>query len=149
MRAIVQRVASASVDVDGQCIAKIGAGLLIYLGVGTGDDDAHAEYLAHKVRHLRIFRDDEGKMNRDVGEAGGAAIVVSNFSLYGDARKGRRPAYIAAAPPERAEALYLDFCRRLAETGIDVQQGRFQAMMAVSACNDGPINLLLDSEKLF
>ncbi|MCA9256654.1 MAG: D-tyrosyl-tRNA(Tyr) deacylase [Phycisphaerales bacterium] len=149
MRAIVQRVASASVDVEGERIAEIGAGLLIYLGVGQADDATHAEYLAHKIRYLRIFRDDEGKMNRDVVEAGGAAIVLSNFSLFGDARKGRRPAYTAAAAPDRAEALYLDFCERLGATGLAVQRGRFQAMMDVAAVNDGPINLLLDSEKLF
>lgn len=149
MRAIVQRVASASVIVDGERIAEIGPGLLVYLGVGASDDESHAEFIAHKIRHLRIFRDDGGKMNRDVGEAGGAAIVVSNFSLYGDARKGRRPAYVSAAPPDRAEALYLATCRQLAATGIEVQRGRFQAMMAVSAVNDGPINILLDSEKLF
>ena len=149
MRAIVQRVASASVDVDGRRISEIGPGLLIYLGVGQPDDETHADYLAHKIRFLRIFMDDEGKMNRDVVEAGGAAIVVSNFSLFGDGRKGRRPAYVAAAPPNRAESLYLGFCDRLQAAGVSVQQGRFQAMMAVSAVNDGPINILLDSEKLF
>lgn len=149
MRAIVQRVASASVDVEDRRIANIGVGLLVYLGVGANDDEADAEYLANKIRHLRIFRDDEGRMNRDVGESAGAVIVVSNFTLYGDARKGRRPAYVAAAAPDRAEALYLGFCRQLAATGIDVQLGQFQAMMAVSAVNDGPINILLDSEKRF
>ncbi|MCB9856551.1 MAG: D-tyrosyl-tRNA(Tyr) deacylase [Phycisphaerales bacterium] len=149
MRAIVQRVSSASVDVESERISEIGAGLLIYLGVGQADDATHAESLANKIRFLRIFKDEAGKMNRDVVEAGGGAIVVSNFSLYGDARKGRRPAYIAAAPPERAEALYLEFCDRLESAGVPVQRGRFQAMMAVSAVNDGPINILLDSEKLF
>ena len=149
MRAIVQRVASASVDVDGARIAGIGAGLLIYLGVGRNDDSTHVEYLAQKIRFLRIFRDADDKMNLDVGDINGAAIVVSNFSLYADARKGRRPAYLAAADPAEAETLYREFCDRLQETGIDVQKGRFQAMMAVSAVNDGPINIMLDSEKLF
>ncbi len=149
MRAIVQRVASASVEVDGECVAEIGAGLLIYLGIGRNDDTSHGEYLAHKIRHLRIFRDQEDKMNLDVGDINGAAIVVSNFSLFADARKGRRPAYIAAADPREAEALYLDFCERLSATGLIVQKGRFQAMMAVSAVNDGPINIQIDSEKLY
>lgn len=149
MRAIVQRVASAAVDVESSRISEIGKGLLIYVGVGQSDNASHAEYLAHKIRFLRIFMDEAGKMNRDVVEADGAAIVVSNFSLYGDARKGRRPAYIAAAPPERAESLYLEFCERLRAAGVPVQLGRFQAMMAVSAVNDGPINILLDTEKLF
>lgn len=149
MRAVVQRVSSADVRVDGDCIAEIQAGLLVYLGVGIDDDEGQAAALAEKIRRLRIFVDDDGKMNRDVGEIGGAVLVVSNFSLYADARKGRRPSYVAAAPPERAKPLYELFCDALAGLGVSVSRGRFQAMMAVRSVNDGPINILLDTSRAF
>lgn len=148
MRAIVQRVASAEVVVEGARIASIEAGLLVYLGVGQQDEPRHASALADKVRFLRIFNDDAGKMNRDVLDAGGGALVVSNFSLYADTRKGRRPSYVEAAPPERAEALYALFCDELAARGVAVQRGRFRTAMRVGAVNDGPINILLDTSHM-
>jgi D-tyrosyl-tRNA(Tyr) deacylase len=148
MKAVVQRVTSAEVTVDGACIAAIEAGLLVYLGVGCDDDERQAAALAEKVRRLRIFPDDDGKMNRDVGEVGGAVLVVSNFSLYADARKGRRPSYVAAAPPEKAKPLYEHFCDVLSGLGVSVGRGRFQAMMAVRSVNDGPINILLDTSRV-
>ncbi|MFO0973391.1 MAG: D-aminoacyl-tRNA deacylase [Phycisphaerae bacterium] len=148
MRAIVQRVRSAAVDVAGECVGRIGPGMLVYLGVAGDDSETDADFLADKVRHLRIFPDAAGKMNLDVAEAGGAVLVVSNFTLLADCRAGRRPAFDAAARPELADRLYQHFCAALRRS-IAVETGQFRAMMQVSAVNDGPINVLLDSKRAF
>lgn len=149
MRAVVQRVSRASVEVDSTIVGDIGAGVLVLLGVASSDTPNDAEYLAEKVANLRIFPDSEGKMNRSVAEAGGSALVVSQFTLYGDARKGRRPSYSDAAPPEKANELYQYFVERLKATGLRVATGTFQAMMQVSLVNDGPVTILLDSGRAF
>jgi len=149
MRAVVQRVTSAKVEVDQQIVGEIGAGLLVLLGVARDDEQTEADYLADKIIGLRIFRDDEGKMNRSLTETNGAMLVVSQFTLYGDTRKGRRPSYIEAAEPERANALYEYFVSRARAQSIKVETGVFQAMMQVSLVNDGPVTILLDSRKLF
>lgn len=149
MRAAVQRVANASVAVGEQQRVSIGPGLLVYLGVATDDTKDDARLLAEKVRYLRIFDDPAGQLNRDLLEAGGSALVVPAFTLLGDARKGRRPSYVAAARPEQAEPLYDSFCDALAATGVHVQRGVFRAYMQVASTNDGPICLLLDSRKMF
>ena len=149
MRAVVQRVASSSVTVDGKLISEIGKGLLIFHGVAQEDTSADLDYLTNKVANLRVFEDDEGRMNRSLLDIGGEALVVSQFTLYGDCRKGRRPSFIDAAPPDKAEALYKQFIRALSNTGISVQAGIFQAMMDVELVNDGPVTILLDSRKLF
>lgn len=147
MRAVIQRVARASVTVDEAVVGRIDAGLLAYLGVGAHDDEADLDYMARKIRYLRIFQDDAGRMNRDVVEAGGAVLVVSNFTLYADVRKGRRPAFADAAAPERALELYEQFCTRLQALGPKVERGRFRAAMAVEALNVGPVNILVDSRQ--
>ncbi|HKQ03687.1 MAG TPA: D-aminoacyl-tRNA deacylase [Blastocatellia bacterium] len=149
MRAVVQRVTSAKVEVDDRTVGEIGAGLLVLLGVARDDGEADADYLADKIIGLRIFRDDEGKMNRSLTDTSGAMLVVSQFTLYGDTRKGRRPSYIDAAEPERANALYEYFVSRARAQDIKVETGVFQAMMQVSLVNDGPVTILLDSRKLF
>lgn len=149
MRAVVQRVASASVTVDGKLISEIGKGLLIFHGVAHEDTSADLDYLTNKVANLRVFEDDEGRMNRSLLEIGGEALVVSQFTLYGDCRKGRRPSFIDAAPPDKAEEFYQQFIRALSNTGISVRAGIFQAMMDVELVNDGPVTILLDSSKLF
>ncbi len=149
MRAVVQRVAEAWVEVNEQVVARIGQGLLVLLGVSNEDTEEDARYLANKVAHLRVFEDDEGKLNRSILEVKGSVLVVSNFTLYGDCRKGRRPSFTDAAPPEKAEALYLRFCHYLQAENIPVQQGIFQAHMRVGLVNDGPVTLLLDSKKVF
>ena len=149
MRDVVQRVASASVTVAGKLISEIGKGLLIFHGVAQEDTSADLDYLTNKVANLRVFEDDEGRMNRSLLEVGGEALVVSQFTLYGDCRKGRRPSFIDAAPPEKAEALYQQFIRALSNTGISVRAGIFQAMMDVKLVNVGPVTILLDSSKLF
>lgn len=149
MRAVVQRVSSASVTVDGEVVGRIGRGMCVLLGVAADDADSDVAYLANKIVGLRIFHDDEGKMNRSLAEIGGAMLVVSQFTLYGDCRKGRRPSFIAAAPPERADELYRNFVDVVREQGIPVETGRFQAMMEVALVNDGPVTLLVDSRKLF
>ncbi|MCP4590139.1 MAG: D-tyrosyl-tRNA(Tyr) deacylase [bacterium] len=149
MRAVVQRVLSAAVIAESEPCGAMGPGVLVYLAVDEGDTDADLTYLVDKVRRLRIFPDAEGKMNHDVGEAGGAALVVSAFSVRGDARKGRRPSYSHAARPELAEAMYDRFCDDLTATGISVQRGVFRAYMEVSSVNDGPICILLDSQRVF
>jgi len=149
MRAVVQRVSRASVEVDSTIVGDIGAGVLVLLGVASSDTPNDAEYLAEKVANLRIFPDSEGKMNRSVAEAGGSALVVSQFTLYGDVRKGRRPSYSDAAPPEKANELYQYFVERLKATGLRVATGTFQAMMQVSLVNDGPVTILLDSGRAF
>ena len=149
MRAVVQRVKSASVHVDGQLVSEITSGLLIFLGISETDQQSDVNYLATKVANLRIFRDDELRMNQSLLDVGGQALVVSQFTLYGDCRKGRRPSFTAAAKPERADALYQAFMDKLAQMGIPVRAGVFQAMMEVELVNDGPVTLLLDSSKLF
>jgi D-tyrosyl-tRNA(Tyr) deacylase len=149
MRAVVQRVKSASVHVDGQLVSEITSGLLIFLGISETDQQSDIDYLATKVANLRIFRDDELRMNQSLLDVGGQALVVSQFTLYGDCRKGRRPSFTAAAKPERADALYQAFMDQLSQMSIPVRAGVFQAMMEVELVNDGPVTLLLDSSKLF
>jgi len=150
MRAVVQRVRSARVLVDGKAVGAIGPGLLVLVGVANEDGPADVQFIAAKVRDLRIFEDADGKMNRSVGEAGGAILVVSQFTLYGDCRKGRRPSFDTAAPPSLARALYEDVVRQLRETAaVPVEMGAFQAHMQVELVNDGPVTLLLDSRKGF
>jgi D-tyrosyl-tRNA(Tyr) deacylase len=145
MRATVQRVTSASVEIAGEIVAQIDRGLLVFLGVAAGDSAADAEQLAAKIAHLRIFEDDAGKMNLDVADVGGAILVVSNFTLLADTRQGRRPAFTAAAKPDAADPLYQLFCRRLRDLGRSVQTGRFREFMAVRSINDGPVNILIDT----
>ncbi|MBI1353393.1 MAG: D-tyrosyl-tRNA(Tyr) deacylase [Acidobacteria bacterium] len=149
MRAVVQRVTRAEVKVDGATTGRIGAGLLTLLGVGQGDDESDAVYLADKIAGLRIFEDDDGKMNLSVGDIGGAVLVVSQFTLFGDVRRGRRPSFDGAAPPAEANRLYERFCELLRERGLPVETGVFQAMMDVELLNQGPVTILLDSKKLF
>jgi D-tyrosyl-tRNA(Tyr) deacylase len=149
VRAVVQRVVRASVAVDEIEVASIGPGLLVLVGVATDDEQADAQWLADKVRQLRIFPDNVGVMNRSVEESNGAVLAVSQFTLHGDARRGRRPSYIAAAPPEHAEALYRAFVDVLRASGLDVSEGVFQAHMQVELVNDGPVTVLLDSKKVF
>ncbi|HEX9760098.1 MAG TPA: D-aminoacyl-tRNA deacylase [Candidatus Acidoferrales bacterium] len=146
---MVQRVSRARVVVEGAVTGQIGPGLLVLLGVGKNDTPEAAAYLAEKTAHLRIFADEAGKMNRSVLETGGSALVVSQFTLYGDARGQRRPTYIAAAPPELANQIYQEYAARLRALGVPVEMGVFQAHMAVELVNDGPVTILLDSEKLF
>ncbi len=145
MRAVVQRVSSASVTVDGAVTGAIDGGVLVLLGVTHDDGPAQIEWLANKVANLRIFEDDAGKMNRSLLDAGLDALVVSQFTLYGDCKKGRRPSFIQAARPEVAAPLYDAFCEALRKQGIGVQTGVFQATMAVSLVNDGPVTLVLDT----
>lgn len=149
MRAVVQRVARASVRVDGRPVGEIGGGLVVLLGVGRDDGPSDAEYVAGKVADLRIFDDGQGKLNRAVDEAGGEVLLVSQFTLYGDCRKGRRPSFDAAAPPDAARALYEDVARRLRGRGLRVETGEFQALMRVELVNDGPVTVLLDSRRGF
>jgi D-tyrosyl-tRNA(Tyr) deacylase len=149
MRAVLQRVSQATVEMAGDKVAAIASGLLVFLGVGANDGEADALWIADKIAGLRIFADDNGKMNRDVTEVSGAVLVVSQFTLYGDCRKGRRPGFAAAAPPELALKLYATVLDRLRDKGIMVAAGIFQADMRVSLVNDGPVTLLLDSEKVF
>ncbi len=147
MRAVIQRVTRASVAVDGRVAAEIGAGLLVLLGVRRADNPESAAYLADKIVNLRIFSDEAGKMNLSLLDIGGAALVVSQFTLYGDTRGGRRPSYLEAAPPEEARRLYEEFVRLLRAAGVNVETGVFQAHMQVELANDGPVTILLDSEK--
>lgn len=149
MRAVVQRVSEAAVRVDGSVVGSIGPGLLVLLGVGRGDAATDADELAEKIAHLRVFPDEEGRMNRSVGEAGGAVLVVPQFTLYGDCRKGRRPSYVEAAPPEEADALFRRFVEAVRRSGLTVAQGVFRAAMDVSLVNRGPVTLLLDSRRSF
>jgi len=149
MRAVVQRVSSASVTVEGEVVGQIDRGFLVLLGVAEDDTQNDVVYLAQKVVGLRVFEDAEGKMNRALADVGGSMLVVSQFTLLGDCRKGRRPSFIAAARPEPADALYRSFCAEVEGQGIPVQTGRFQKHMDVALVNDGPITLLLDSRKTF
>jgi D-tyrosyl-tRNA(Tyr) deacylase len=146
MRAFIQRVSRAEVRVEGRTAGTIGPGLLVLLGVAKPDLPSDAEYLADKTAGLRIFQDKNQKMNLSVTDAGGSLLVVSQFTLYGDCRKGRRPSFDAAAPPDQAKALYEHYVRALRATGLRVETGVFQAMMEVELVNDGPVTLLLDSE---
>jgi D-tyrosyl-tRNA(Tyr) deacylase len=149
MRVVVQRVSRAKVSVEGRVTGEITAGLLILLGVGKQDSSAVAVSMAEKVANLRIFEDDAGKMNRSLVDVRGEALVVSQFTLYGDARGQRRPSFIAAAPPEQASALYEEFNAKLRALGISVATGIFQKMMSVELVNEGPVTILLDSDKTF
>ena len=149
MRAVVQRVSQAKVTVGGQITGEIGPGLLVLLGVGVGDTRTDADYLAEKTIGLRIFEDAGGKMNRSVAEAGGALLVVSQFTLYGDARRGKRPSFDAAAPPQQARELYEYFVEKVRVAGLRAQTGRFQETMQVELVNEGPVTILLDSAKAF
>jgi D-tyrosyl-tRNA(Tyr) deacylase len=149
MRAVVQRVSEASVRVEGETVGRIGRGLVVLLGVGRGDGPADADSLAERVVHLRVFPDAAGQMNLSVLEVGGAVLAVSQFTLYGDCRKGRRPGYTDAAPPEEAQPLYDRFVAKLRESNLTVQEGVFRAMMDVALVNQGPVTLLLDSRKGF
>jgi D-tyrosyl-tRNA(Tyr) deacylase len=144
MRIVLQRVSRARVTVDGRVTGEIGAGLLLLVGFTEGDDDEALAWMAEKVVGLRIFPDEEGKMNRSVEEAGGAVLIVSQFTLYGDARKGRRPSFIGAARPETAIPLYERFVERVRATGRPVATGEFGAMMDVELVNDGPVTLILE-----
>lgn len=149
VRAVVQRVSEASVRVDGATVGQIGPGLVVLLGVGREDAERDAEYLADKVLNLRIFPDGEGQMNRSVVDVAGGVLVVSQFTLLGDVRRGRRPSYTEAAPPEEADRLYGLFVERLRPSGLEVATGVFRAMMDVSLVNQGPVTILLDSRKQF
>jgi D-aminoacyl-tRNA deacylase len=149
MRAVVQRVTRAAVTVDGQVVGRIGPGLLVFAGVASDDGPPDVQYVAGKLRDLRIFPDEHGRMNRSVVESGGALLVVSQFTLHADCRKGRRPSFDAAAPAPLAEALYNELVRMLRASGLPVETGVFQAHMEVELLNDGPVTMLLDSRRLF
>jgi D-tyrosyl-tRNA(Tyr) deacylase len=149
MRAVIQRVSEASVRVDGGMVGRIGPGLLVLLGVGRDDLENDADYLAEKTLNLRIFPDEAGQMNRSVTEVGGGILVVSQFTLYGDARSGRRPGYSTAADPVEANRLYEHFVARLRPSGLEVATGVFRAVMEVALVNQGPVTLLLESKKAF
>ncbi len=145
MRAVVQRVSSASVTVENETVGRIGQGLVVLLAVGRGDDTAAAGWLAEKIAHLRIFEDDDGKMNRSVLDVGGEVLVISQFTLFGDCRNGRRPSYQQAADPTAAQDLYREFAAALRQRGLVAETGRFGAKMAVSLVNDGPVTLIVES----
>jgi D-tyrosyl-tRNA(Tyr) deacylase len=149
MRAVVQRVSRAQVSVGEEVVGKIGPRLLVLLGVAKSDTQADAEYMAAKIIGLRVFEDDNGKMNLSLSETHGAVLAVSQFTLYGDVRKGRRPSFDDAAPPELARELYDYFVAKIREAGILCETGRFQAMMQVELVNDGPVTILLDSTRAF
>jgi D-tyrosyl-tRNA(Tyr) deacylase len=149
MRAVVQRVSRAKVTVEGKVTGEIGNGLMILLGVGKQDSSMVVAAMAEKVANLRVFEDDAGKMNLSLLDVRGSALVVSQFTLYGDARGQRRPSFIAAAPPELAKKLYEEFCEALRKLGITVKTGMFQAMMFVELVNEGPVTILIDSDKTF
>ena len=149
MRAVVQRVSRAKVTVENAVAGEIGPGLMILLGVGKEDTSAVASSFAEKISNLRIFEDDQQKMNRSLLDTQGSALVVSQFTLYGDARGQRRPSFISAAPPDKAKALYEEFTAALRALGVNVATGIFQAMMSVELVNEGPVTILLDSDKTF
>lgn len=149
MRAVVQRVSRAQVAVNGEVTGKIGPGLLVFLGVGGDDSDADATYLAGKIAGLRVFEDDRGKLNRSVHDVAGSVLAVSQFTLYGDVRRGKRPSFDAAAPPEKALLLYELFVKQIRAAGLRCETGRFQERMKVELVNEGPVTILLDSGKAF
>jgi D-aminoacyl-tRNA deacylase len=149
MRAVVQRVHRASVEVEGLTVGEIGPGLVVFVGIGREDNQSDADYMASKVAGLRIFEDEAGLMNLSVQESGGSVLSISQFTLYGDCRKGRRPGFSSAAPPEEAEKLYDYFCERLSLEGLTAATGRFQAEMRILVDNDGPVTMLLDSKRNF
>jgi len=149
VRAVIQRVSRAKVTVGGEVAGEIGPGLLVLLGVGSGDTRADADYLAEKTIGLRIFEDSDGKMNRSLSDTGGAMLVVSQFTLYGDVRRGKRPSFDAAAPPQIAKELYEYFVEKIRAAGLSCETGHFQEMMAVELVNEGPVTILLDSGKAF
>lgn len=149
MRCVIQRVARASVTVEGKVTGRVGLGYLVLVGVEEGDVEQDMRYCADKVAGLRVFEDEDGKMNRSVGDVGGGVLAVSQFTLLGDARHGRRPSFSGAARPETAVPLYEGFCQALRDKGIPVETGVFQAHMEVELLNDGPVTILLDSRKLF
>lgn len=149
MRAVVQRVSRAQVRVDGEVVGAIGRGLLALVGAADDDGDADVAYLTDKIVNLRIFPDEAGQMNRALADVGGSLLIVSQFTLYGDARKGRRPSFVKAMAPGPAEALYEKLVRAARATGVPVETGRFRAMMEVELVNDGPVTILLDSRRLF
>ena len=149
MRVVIQRVLHAQVEVNGQSVGRIDKGFLVYLGVGKEDIPKDAEFIAEKLINLRIFPDDDGKMNRSLLDVGGAVLLVSNFTLHGDCRKGRRPGFEAAAQPQVAEQLYEKVAELIARQGVSVEKGVFGEYMQVTSTNDGPINFLLDSSRLF
>jgi D-tyrosyl-tRNA(Tyr) deacylase len=145
----VQRVQRASVTVEGRLVAAIGPGLAALIGVAPDDGPADIDYTASKIREMRVFADEQGRMNRSVGEAGGSVLLVSQFTLFGDLRRGRRPGFSTAAPPEMARARFDDLVQRMRGTGVPVETGVFQAHMQVELVNDGPVTILLDSRKTF
>ena len=149
MRAVVQRVSRAEVRVEGRLVGRIAGGFVVLVGIGSEDSREGGEWLAEKIVHLRVFDDDAGKMNRSLIETAGAVLCISQFTLYGDCRKGRRPSYDRAAPPEAARVLYESFVAALRSHGVRVETGEFRAMMEVELVNDGPVTLLLDSKRLF
>lgn len=149
MRAVVQRVSSGSVAVDNKTVGAIKQGFVVLLGVGQGDEEADARYLAEKIANLRVFEDEQGKMNRSLRDVGGEVLAISQFTLYGDCRQGRRPSFTEAAPAEEANRLYQYFVQELARLEIPVATGIFQEHMQVTIINDGPVTLLLDSRKQF
>ena len=149
MRAVVQRVSRAEASVSGEVVGKIGPGLLVLLGVANTDTQADADYLAAKITGLRIFEDDAAKMNLSLRDTGGAILAVSQFTLYGDVRKGKRPSFDDAAPAQLARELYEYFVNKIRESGVKCETGRFQAMMQVELVNDGPVTILLDSKRTF
>jgi|TARA_B100001146_G_C16155209_1_gene423065 D-tyrosyl-tRNA(Tyr) deacylase len=149
MRAVVQRVCSASVTVDGRTVGSIERGLLVYVGVGRGDTDADVAYIVDKILHLRLFADGDGKMNLSVNGVSGSVLVVSQFTLFGDCRRGRRPSYVTASDPETARQQYEAVVAQLRRDGLHVETGEFRTMMQINSINDGPITVLLDSSKMF
>jgi D-tyrosyl-tRNA(Tyr) deacylase len=149
MRAVVQRVSRATVTIGDKVTGEIGQGLLVLLGVGQNDSESDAEYCAEKICGLRIFEDDQGKMNRSLLDDGGSVLAVSQFTLYGDVRRGKRPSFDAAARPEAAKRLYEYFVERIRAAGLHCETGRFQEMMRVALVNEGPVTILIDSEKKF
>ncbi|OAG27391.1 D-aminoacyl-tRNA deacylase [Thermodesulfatator autotrophicus] len=149
MRAVIQRVKQASVVVEGEKIASIGRGFLVLVGVSKEDTSKDVDYLARKIVNLRIFEDDQGKLNLSVKDISGEILLVSNFTIYGDCRKGNRPSFDKAAPPELAEKLYLSLAEAVRAEGISVKTGKFRAYMEISLINDGPVTILLDSQRVF
>ena len=149
MRAVVQRVRSATVTVDGEVVGRIARGVVVLVGIGREDGEADVAYVARKVRDLRLFEDEGGRLNRSLADVGGAALVVSQFTLYGDCRRGRRPSFDAAAAPREARPLYEALVRTLRDSGTRVETGVFRAMMDVTLVNDGPVTVLLDSARTF